>query len=552
MSKQRVPVLVAGAGTVGLAAAAFLAQHGVSPLVVERRTGLSDHPRASSIGPRAWEAVFSLGVGAEAEAAAEKRSETHGMIKARTIADADPAEIARKPNQSKAFADPIKEFTPRSDLGGCGQDRLDRILADAYRRHRGAGIRWRTEVVEIRPAADHVEIDLHDLASGEVSTVDAEHVVAADGADSTARTCLGVGSTGPGPVGGYVINVLFRADLSDLVASKGFFSPAFITHPDAAGGLVALGGDRWCYHIQLPGEHDDPLAGYSEQRCREIIRTGLGRAGQELEILSRLPYRFTARLADRFAQGRVHFVGDAAHTLPPAGGFGLSTGLCDAHNLAWKLAMTVAGLAGPRLLESYHAERFPRGRFVFDQAMIRLANPDLHWNPEKATPEARKRVGMVDHSVAHLCELCDSSAVVEPRTTPLSPDEVAANLDGSPGTRVPHAWVERPTGARMSTVDLAGPEFALLTGSQGEPWRDAEAGAAALGVRLAVHVIGPDGDLADPAGRWAAGSGIKPDGAVLVRPDGIIGWRSVAAAEDGPAAVQRALRRILDLPAAGS
>jgi putative polyketide hydroxylase len=130
---------------------------------------------------------------------------------------------------------------------------------------------------------------------------------------------------------------------------------------------------------------------------------------------------------------------------------------------------------------------------------------------------------------------------VTDQPAPVNPDTVSLvdELRGQPGTRVPHVWVQHG-GQRISTLDLLGPGFTLFTGEDGERWLDAAvATSAALGVPIDVHRIG--GDTVDPEGAWAAITGLKPDGALLVRPDDFVGWR----AEELPAEPEAELRQVL-------
>ncbi|MGV9933669.1 FAD-dependent monooxygenase [Streptomyces olivaceoviridis] len=543
MQRERVSVLIIGGGSVGLAAAAFLAGRGVRPVVVEQRAGLSGHPRATSIGPRAWEALLSTGRTEEFLAVAERRSESRPPIKARTLAEYDPGTAAPQADVSREFLDAIEDFTPVADLGGCGQHRIDPVLLRTAL-DGGGEVRWNTRMVALRQADDHVAVTVEDTASGQGSVIQADYVVAADGADSATRELVGISRSGQGVVGGHHINVLFRADLSELIAGRGFFSPAFVTHPEAGGMLIALDeGDRWCYHIMLPPDGDAALEDYTHERCREVIRTGLGVPEQELEILSTAPWRPTAWLADRFRERRVFLAGDAARTLPPVGVFGLTTGICDAYNLAWKLAAVLGGAAGAGLLDSYEAERRPRSAFLLDQVLRRVRNPRLHWG---GTPAQRTAAGIMEHAIAHLCDLYDSAAIVEPRTEPLSFVDARANLDGSPGTRVPHLWLERG-GRRLSTVDLAAGVFTLLAGRDGEPWADAARTAGKeLGVPVVALTLGSDPWTRVAEGRWEDAAGITARGALLVRPDGQVAWRSPGAGQDHAVRMGQVLRHVLD------
>ena len=116
-------------------------------------------------------------------------------------------------------------------------------------------------------------------------------------------------------------------------------------------------------------------------------------------------------------------------------------------------------------------------------------------------------------------------------------------LTGVPGTRVPHLWLERQS-QRISTLDLLDGRFVMLTGIDGAGLSDEAAGAAAAaGINLVTYRIGPDGDLRDPADSWTQRLGVSHDGALLLRPDGFVAWRSQHAPSRPQ--VEEALNRIL-------
>jgi hypothetical protein len=124
-------------------------------------------------------------------------------------------------------------------------------------------------------------------------------------------------------------------------------------------------------------------------------------------------------------------------------------------------------------------------------------------------------------------------------------------LRGQPGTRVPHVWVRRGD-ERVSTLDLLGPGFTLLTGEDGARWSVAAASASgALDVPITVHRVGADGDIVGPDGAWAATTGLAPDGALLVRPDDFVGWRADGLPDDPESGLCQALSTILALPPGG-
>jgi hypothetical protein len=280
----------------------------------------------------------------------------------------------------------------------------------------------------------------------------------------------------------------------------------------------------WCFNVSMYPERGESLEDFTPERSIELVRKALGLPDQQVEILSVLPWEIAVEAAQRLASGRVFIVGDAAHIMPPLGGFGASTGIQDAHNLAWKLALVVRGQAGPGLLDSYEAEREPVDWFTVEQARLRYQETNRRWSADEAD---RAQVGMAHDMVVMLGYHYQSSALVEPRQAMPSLEHVV--LNGEPGTRTPHLWIER-AGQRISTLDLLGKRFVLLSGPAGEAWQiAASAVAARLGLELDLYQAGRD--FSDEQGAFCAACGISPRGALLVRPDGFIGWRAVDAGD---------------------
>jgi hypothetical protein len=202
------------------------------------------------------------------------------------------------------------------------------------------------------------------------------------------------------------------------------------------------------------------------------------------------------------SEGRVFLAGDAAHVVPPNGGFGGNAGVLDARNLAWKLAAVVKGEAEPALLDTYDAERGPLSRQTVEQAYNRYA---LRVVPERGTDDVKPFIADIELELGLVMR---SAAVVADG----SDDDGALHMDlslvrGRPGTRAPHVVI----GDDRSTIDLFGRAFVLLraAGPGADDW-------APEGVE--AHVIDAEG--------FAEAYGLQPGGAVLVRPDGIVGWRS--------------------------
>jgi putative polyketide hydroxylase len=495
---SRKPVVIAGGGTVGLATAVFLGHHGVPSLVFERRPEPSNHPRALGMSPRTLEFFREVGLREELAAVAV-RSADLWRAEARTVADIDRSQTPDAPVLPVPAA-----VSPETPSGHYPQDRIDAVLIPAAR-ERGATIEFGVEVTGVEQDADGVSVALSD---GRV--VGADYLVGADGVRSSVRTALGIGTTGPGAIGDVTLNILFNADLVGHFGSMPTMTR--IHHADAAGILLAVGERRWVLHVRIPADETP-----SRERCAQAVRTAIG-ADVPVEVVSVLPWRATVQMAERFRSGRAFLVGDAARAVSPLGAFGLNTGMADAHNLAWKLAMVLAGQAGDRLLDTYHEERHAVAELVTRQARLRWENPLLHWDP--AAVAERRAVGAWNSPLVTMGYRYASSAVIDPVVDLPSTEDLAQSLNGAPGSRIPHAWLD---GTKVSTVDLSASRFAVLTGPAGGDWCDAaRTVGAARGIDL--RAVRLDAQV-------AAAVRLEDDGVMLLRPDGFIAWRSRQAAD---------------------
>jgi putative polyketide hydroxylase len=535
MSRTRIPVLIVGAGAGGLATSAVLARHGVRSMLVEKRREVFIYPKARNLSFRSLEILRRLGLRDEVHAVAEHVSD---MVAKPTLNSPDEHQAM----DVNAFFSPFDGLSPEPSAQYCPQSRLEPMLL-AETRQRGSEVRYGTELLSFEQDDTGVTVVVCDKGSGETETVRADFLVAADGVYSGIRDSLGVTTSGYGALPIFVVFIYFKAPWREFVPHLGEGDGVQVKNADVEGIFLVAEGDLGMFiTTYFPGK-GETAEQFTPERCGELLTKAVGERidMQIIEVASWQPYE---RVADQFQCGRIFLVGDAAHTMPPFKAGGANTAIQSADNLAWKLAAVLNGTAEPALLTTYHTERHPVGRFNARQSLtgpslglLRLDDDRPQLPPDEEAPMFALLIGYRYHS----------AAVVTDQPAPANPDEVhlVDELRAQPGTRVPHAWVCRD-GKRISTLDLLGTGFTVLTGPDGAGWADAAAAVSAgLGVPISVSRIGTEGSVVDPDGTWAATTGLAPDGALLVRPDDFVGWRTDKLPADPESELRQALSTIL-------
>ncbi|GDY31055.1 FAD-dependent oxidoreductase [Gandjariella thermophila] len=529
---HRTAVLVVGGGIAGLSAALFLARQGVRPILVERHPSTALLPQARAFNPRSMEIYRAFGLAEAIGGRTSILTDLPEMIGADTLAGQERFRF-----DLLAQVRPPATLSP-TDWGMIDQDELERLVRGATERS-GADVRFGTELVSFVSADDGVTATVRDLASGGEYRIHADYLVAADGNRAGIRTRLGIGADGPGVLL-HVANYVFDADLGAALRGRRFLL-AYLDQPRAGTTLSPLREfGRWALAVPYRPEAGESLDDFSERRCAELARLAVGDPGLDITLVPPVPgwtrkvtgTRIGGWVAHRYRAGRVFFVGDAAHVVPPSGSYGANTGIADAHNLAWKLAAVVRGQAGDALLDSYEDERRPVAQVTLEQAM-RL----LHGRHEGTGATA------VDDLTMIFGYRYDSAAVLADGPAPDGPVEDPRKPSGHPGLRAPHVWLDR-AGTRLSTLDLCHDAFTLLVGPDGAEWTTAARTAAgSCGVDLRTHHIGVE--LTDFEDRWLAAYGVTRTGATLVRPDGFVAWRAGDLPRHPAQELRQALRRLL-------
>jgi putative polyketide hydroxylase len=516
-------VVVAGGGLVGLAAAVFLGWHGVKTLVLERHPHPSRHPRARGINPRTMEVLRQVGLAdvVRGTTSAQALAGNAGIIVAESLAGRQLAAL-REPY----FGDSDADYSTLSPAAWCmcHQDELEPLLCEKARQL-GAEVRFGHEVTSFEQGDDGVRVLVRYGKLGQLYQVGARYLIAADGAGSMVRGELGIDLAAK-EVLGHFTNISFDADLRDALGSRRFIMCYLTVEGMRCALLPVDNACRWMLHVSC-----EPGQALSLAQAAGLVREAVGIRGLDLTVKSMLPWESAAGVASRWRAGRVFLAGDAAHVMPPTGAFGSNTGIQDVHNLAWKLAAVLRGVAGPALLDTYEAERRPVAERTAGQAVLRARDrPRLAGQDQQQTPGTDIQP---DYVVIFGYRYESAAIVPAPAAANGGVDAWVRHFDYAPGTRAPHQAVANGSGP-SSTLDLFGRDLVLVTGGRGDEWAAAAAAARGLtGIPLVPRV--------DAAGALPA------TGAALVRPDGFTAWRALTPTADPVRSLTDAVRTALCL-----
>jgi len=334
----KIDVLIVGAGPTGLMLGNQLGRRGIRSLVVDRNPGPSIHTKALGVQARTLEIYAHLGIAERALELGTRATGANMWVEGRRVARIPLGDIGR-------------DLSPYPFLLILGQDDNERLLGEALRDH-GTDVQWNTELVDLVQTPERVTATVKQ-ADGSTLEIEADWIAGCDGAHSAVRSLNRIAF-----VGAPYEHVFFVADTH----VTGPMAPGELNVYLWRGGFHLFFPMRGPDHWRVVGIVPPNLRARDDLEFDEVLPSVRKEAGASLLLKACTwfsTYRIHHRRAERFRDRRCFLLGDAAHIHSPVGAQGMNTGLQDAYNLAWKLALVASGRAGESLLDSYEIERVP-------------------------------------------------------------------------------------------------------------------------------------------------------------------------------------------------
>lgn len=500
---KHTQVIVIGGGITGLAAALYLSQQGVDFILLERHPGTSIYPRARTIDTRTMELFRGLGLNEILREGGKALAPAWGNIRGNNLVEAlqnpvgkiTPSQLMQAQKEVKSFADKSPESVCR-----CTQDISEAIIRDVAQKQ-GLDLRFYQEMVSFKQDEDNVKVLVKNRTTGEQYLVQADYMIAADGANSMVRKQLEIPTSGNGSWTD-LLNIYFEADLESLVKGREF-SQFLINTPEITGFLLTINNkDKWAFHLRFHPENGESIADYPEEKLIAILHRILGIPDIPIRILKALPWQLTVRIADELRVNRIFLAGDAAHTMTPYAGKGANTGIQDVQNLAWKLAAVLKHRAGEALLDTYHTERQPVGAF-YARLSGELADKNGLINDKLMISKGKDLMGLPNYGYC-------SSAVIREATLPFT------YFTGEPGTRIPHLWLDESH--TLSSIDWVKGQFILVV-NNANGWQTA-CDAVKQRLNIDIRLVLPGHKTI--AEQWIETTNTAWEEGLLIRPDDFI------------------------------
>lgn len=553
---QEIPILIVGAGSVGLSMGLALSRLGIKSLIVERNTEFMNHPKARGVNVRTMEIFRQWGI-------------IHEILKYELPKDARSItwlNTLQEDEISRVTMDDslVSQYSP-AKASFVAQDNVEKVLYDALLTYDKSDVLFSNELISFEEDHSGVIGKIYNHKTNEEEYIRAQYLIAADGAHSRVRKQLDIKMDGNDNLGTFC-SVYCEFDILKWTKHRPSFG-YFFANPKFQGKyLVTVDGvKKWIAVLAMNKSENKEQ--YTDSYCKKQIHDLIGESDLPINIISTGFWTMAAQVASQYKIGRTFLVGDAAHRMPPAGGFGMNTGIQDAHNLAWKLAMVLNKSMDESLLDTYYEERGPVAQQNITWSLKNASRYGEIWaaihanNHELLKLKLEEQSKNLNYIGLDIGFKYNSNAVLRESSDKLN-DEILVDTylpNTAPGARAPH--VELTYNDRIiSTLDLFENFFVFFVGKEGDLWTIA---ANEISKQMKFPVIiyqihdstnfvvskSNDGiiNLVDHQNMWHKIYEITTTGAVLVRPDGHVAWRANARSHNTKVIVSKVFKIIQQL-----
>lgn len=505
------PVIIIGAGPVGLSASMALSRQGVQNIVIEKHPSLSTHPKARGVNVRTMELCRIWGIEKQV-----RQSELPVLARRFLWMNHVKGDI----QGVVSFREEQEEISPTEPCV-VSQDFFEEAFLSCLKDQKNSELYFNTRVIHVEQDDQFVYCEVENLIDHTRTKIQCQYLIAADGANSFVRKQLNMDMEGIPSLGTHV-SVFCETDLTPWFVDKPFAVLAFTDKEQMGRVMMAVDlKNRWIFSIRTANANES----LSNEEAIQLVRSTVDEPQLEVKVINISKWEMAALNAKQYRHNRIFLCGDAAHRIPPTGGMGLNTGIGDAHNLAWKIAYVINGYADKTLLDSYEQERKPLAQTTIDWSVgnanrLREIFQSLADDNNHAFHEGLKeQTKHLNHPGLDIGFIYQSKAFYPEGAETHTFDPNTYKNKAIVGMRAPHCWLSY-NNYRISTIDLFEKNYVLLAGEN-----------------CAVDTLKLPIPEQYPKKTWVMGKDLHilnedfysyyqlaKEQAVLIRPDGHIAW----------------------------
>lgn len=508
-----VPVLIVGAGPVGLAASIALSRMGIENRVIEKHASTSIHPKARGVNVRTMELCRVWGI-------EQPIRQSELPVSARRFLWMNYLK-----GEIQGDVSIIADQTQLSPTELCllSQDIFEKELLTYLKTKKQTQVNFNTRLIQIEQDGQFVYCEIENTLDNSRTKIKCQYLIAADGANSFVRKNLDINMTGMACLGNH-ISVYCETDLSTWLADKPFAVLAFIDKNQMGHVVMAVDLKRRWIFAERTADANKIL---TDEEAINVVRSTVGESELPVKIINITNWEMAALNADQYRVGRIFLCGDAAHRIPPTGGMGMNTGIGDAHNLAWKITYVLKGYADETLLDSYEQERKPLAQTTIDWSTINAKRLRSIFqsldegNTHTFREGLKEQTKHINHSGLDIGFIYQSNAVFRRNEKMPDFDPNSYQAKAIVGMRAPHSWVLY-NDRTISAIDLFEKNYVLLVGENCK----IENLKLPIPKDYPITILKLGKDLYSIDQDFYTSYQITKEQAILVRPDGHVAWIS--------------------------